>query len=160
MSGVDVELTSMTEKLIKEVDAVQGEDSDAQVASLLRGFVAQARKRIHRYGGGDEGKKDILTELEGGWKESAPEVTITLPSLHEADEKESFKAKCRRLASGKFALALGENRPPRVGAVLAIAIEDWGTNDVETKKGVIIQVEPAWDAAGEKCFLCEVEMDE
>ncbi len=156
MSGVDPELTSLTENLVHKFDDIEGnsEEAQRQREALMREFVAQARKRLHTTGGGEEGRKDIIYDLEKGWVEAAPVATI-IPPRKPGEEARTRTVKCRRTRAGDFILAT--TIAPKIGSVLGVKVEEWDTEKVEDEYMSILRVEPVWDVEGVKNHLCQVE---
>ena len=156
MSGIDPGLTSLTENLVRNFDGIKGDSEEAQRnrESLMREFVAQARKRLHTTGGGEEGRKDIAYDLEKGWVDAAPVATVVPPRKPD-EEAKTHTVKCRRTRVGDYILAT--TVAPRIGSVLGVKIEEWGTGNVEEEYMSILKVEPIWDVEGIKRHLCQVE---
>jgi hypothetical protein len=143
MSGVELDLAKMTTVFIDEYDRTSGYTVRAQ---LVREFVAKAKTRIYRTGGGGDGHHDILLDTEG--IEEATSVDIVYPSRPGA-ERVVRHVKCVRMISGR--ILVDDTKAPPLGSVIWLG----------EKPYIVFGADTVWNSAATyKYFQCEVEASE
>jgi hypothetical protein len=155
MSGVDTELTKLTEGLLQQHGAAQ---TDAEREDCIRSFVAQVNKRRHTTGEGGEGKKDVMLDLD--MSTALVGELVSPAKIGEGAKRWEVKAKLlepRPAPPDSQQMVLDSPKLVRIGSCVWIKAVILHGEQYEDAGFVILSIEPVWDSKGDEYKLCGVE---